>query len=323
MKNRILILINPAAGNGAGSRIHSLIRSSLHDPARGERIDAVLTDRINLVSQAGEAALRYSRIIAAGGDGTVSRIAEGIFRSGGKAALGLLPLGTGNDLARTLGLFPPALRETEQGLADAVDSMARAGTRPFNLLAMDGVGYFIDYAGIGLDGTVLKSYTAFQKNRFYRLLRPARLLRLLLYGLFLLRHLAYRLPPNIEIRTGDGDEPVHTGKEHSLQGVVISNIPYYAGGFPLAPETDPSGGLFTVTLIKGLPDILRILSSRISPSHHIPEALRQINTSRLTWSVPPGVPFQWDGEWSSTPLPPSGTVKVAGQIPVLIPLFQK
>lgn len=321
MEDRTLILINPAAGGGRGGRLPPLFESLRHHGplAEGGEIDVALTDPEGLVSQAREASHHYSRIIAVGGDGTASQIIRGIAEGGGKTAFGLLPLGTGNDLARMLGTFPPMLPETERDLAAALHSLIRGKVRRFDLLVMEGIGPFINYAGIGLDGAVLGTYLKLRKGRFFRLVHRSRSARFLLYAFCLSRRISYRLPPGLEIRAGREEMPIPSGKTGSLRGVILGNIPYYAGGFVLHPGSDPADGRFEVTLIRGPLDILRILTSRISPFRRRPTGLRQIKTDRLTWSAPPGIPFQWDGELHPAPLPPSGKVKITGRVKVLVP----
>ncbi len=325
MEDRTLILINPAAGGGRGGRLLSPFESICHHRplAAGGGIDVALTDPGGLVSQAREASHHYSRIIAVGGDGTASQIIRGIAESGGETAFGLLPLGTGNDLARMLGTFPPILPETKRGLAAALHSLMKGEVRRIDLLEMEGIAPFINYAGIGLDGAVLEGYLDFQKKNLYRSFRQVRGARFLFYALFLCRHLSYRLPPGLEIRVGRDERPILSGKTNPLKGVILNNIPYYAGGFVLHPDSDPTDGLFEITLIRGPLDIFRVLASRIHSFRRRSAGLRQIKTDRLTWSAPRGIPFQWDGERSPSPLPPSGTIKIAGQIPVLIPLDRK
>jgi diacylglycerol kinase family enzyme len=71
---------------------------------------------------------RADVVIVAGGDGTVNRVAGAL--AGSSVALAILPLGTGNDLVRTLGL--------PQTLDDAVAGVAAAEVRPFDLVEVNG-----------------------------------------------------------------------------------------------------------------------------------------------------------------------------------------
>jgi diacylglycerol kinase family enzyme len=320
MKETALVLVNPAAGSGAGRRVREKLERLLQgrlSEYKGQ-LDLAFTDPAGPVQQARESASHYSRIIAVGGDGTASQIIRGIVESGSRTSFGLLPLGTGNDLARVLGTFPPMLRESEKGLAAALHSCLTGKILSMDLLEMEGAGVFINYAGYGLDAAVLTDYLAGQKGGKLSFLRGSRSLRFLFYGYLFLRHLFYRLPPGLEIHL-EGNDPLTNGAIPPCMALIIGNIPYYAGGFTLHTGADPADGLFEVILIRGALDAFRVLLARFAPLQLMIKGLCRAQTNRLTWSAPPGIPFQLDGELHPSPLPPSGTIKVAGQISVLVP----
>src|SRR5256714_8008229 len=129
-RDRALILINPRA-RLAGARawrepvIAELARryaSELVEPR-----DAADTTRLACEASAGG----YVVVVAAGGDGTVNAVAQGL--AGTHTALGVLPLGSANDLAREYGLsgsIPAAARRIVESEARSID-LVEIGGRGF------------------------------------------------------------------------------------------------------------------------------------------------------------------------------------------------
>lgn len=104
---RTLIIANPVAQSGAGKRIAGQLQRFLalyhHDNASFE---LVYTEHMGHAVELAEAARGYDSVLALGGDGVVHEVANGIMRIDveHRPALGVVPVGSGNDFARTLGL---------------------------------------------------------------------------------------------------------------------------------------------------------------------------------------------------------------------------
>ena len=104
---RTLIIANPVAQSGAGKRIAGQLQRFLalyhHDNASFE---LVYTEHMGHAVELAEAARDYDSVLALGGDGVVHEVANGIMRIDAehRPALGVVPVGSGNDFARTLGL---------------------------------------------------------------------------------------------------------------------------------------------------------------------------------------------------------------------------
>jgi YegS/Rv2252/BmrU family lipid kinase len=161
-------------------------------------------------------------VFAFGGDGTAREVAAGLL--GGRAALGVLPGGTANLLALSLGL------PREPAAAAAV--LRELPARPFDVGLAGGVP-FLMMVSAGLDAAMLDSLNPRLKWRFGK---PA----LLGQGL----REWWRYPyPALEL-TADGER-----LEASF--VSLSNIPYYAGAYRLAPEARMDDGLFEMVLFRG------------------------------------------------------------------------
>jgi diacylglycerol kinase (ATP) len=98
---RHLVIVNPAAGRGRARREWPRMAAALREA--GVEFDVAETaapgEGVGLAERAAHA---YAAVIAAGGDGTVHEVANGLLRAGGGAALGVLPLGSGDDLVKML-----------------------------------------------------------------------------------------------------------------------------------------------------------------------------------------------------------------------------
>ena len=99
--SRRLVILNPVAGRGRVRREWPGMAQALR--AAGVSFDLVETKAPGeAVDIAQRAALEYDAVIAAGGDGTVHEVVNGLLRAGRRAALGVLPLGSGDDFVKML-----------------------------------------------------------------------------------------------------------------------------------------------------------------------------------------------------------------------------
>lgn len=113
---KTLLIINPISGTRERGGLERLVRESLSGKV-GE-IEVTVTERAGVASEAAAEAARrgYATVIAAGGDGTVSEVAASL--SGTSTALGIIPCGSGNGLARSLNIpndFTQAVRIIADG----------------------------------------------------------------------------------------------------------------------------------------------------------------------------------------------------------------
>lgn len=100
----ILVIVNPIAGRGAGARLSSQVNCCLRD--HGLEIEMQMTDAPGHATSLARKAAEQGKktVVAVGGDGTVNEVINGLMQSGGKPALGILPIGTGNDFAFGAGV---------------------------------------------------------------------------------------------------------------------------------------------------------------------------------------------------------------------------
>jgi YegS/Rv2252/BmrU family lipid kinase len=142
-------------------------------------------------------------VVVGGGDGTLNAAAEGVMRSG--LPLGILPTGTANDLARTLGIAAD--------IETATDVIGAGHTRRIDVGEVNGVPFF-NVASIGLSAELAQTLTGDIKRRFGRLS----------YGIAAAKVLLRARPFSAWIKSETESVRVKT-----LQ-VAVGNGRYYGGG---------------------------------------------------------------------------------------------
>jgi diacylglycerol kinase (ATP) len=223
----VQVIVNPAAAGGRLGREWSRLRAKLE--ASGFVCDTVFTEApYHAAELAPElAAAGARRIVIAGGDGTVCEAAEGLATSGASCELAVLPLGTGNDAARTLGIpleLEAAARATVDGTARSVD-LIRVGDR-----------VVLNAIGIGL--------TADINHRAARI-KWVRGIAVYL-GSAAVSLFRFRAP---QVRVVvDGREITST-----MTILAVHNGPTTGGGFALTPDAIPDDGLLDATLVPDVP----------------------------------------------------------------------
>lgn len=267
------VILNPAAGSAAAEDGLTKQLARL-DPAEVHRTDQC-GDAKRLAREAIQRGCEL--IVAAGGDGTLNEVINGIRENGGNTRLALIPLGTGNDFARTLGL-PDTLEE-------CVNCIADGATRPIDLVRVtsDSVRYFLNVSAGGFSGIVNEKLTTEIKQGW----GPLAYLRSAAAALPELR--AY----NATIVLDDA-QPLSM----SLYNVIVGNGRYVAGGIPVAPEALPDDGLLDVILIAERPatDLAMTIARILLGSHLTDDGIVFRRAARIAVRSDPGMWFNVDGE---------------------------
>ena len=218
----MVIVFNPIAGMRRASLLWRVLDVLV---ANGVRIDLAETHRPGHAEALAREAARQgaSMVVAAGGDGTIAEVANGLL--GSTARLGVIPLGSANVVAHELALpFEP------RAVAAA---LAFGRTRPLwpgVACSADGARLFVQMLGVGLDAQVVHRLPVPWKRAFGRTA----------YGLQLLRELAaYRFAP-IRLRLD--------GQETQAASVIVSKGRLYGGRFLLTPSACASEPGFSVVL---------------------------------------------------------------------------
>ena len=261
----ILVIINPSA---RGERARALCRKI---ESLSSRAYVRITNGPGEARAIAEEAVAEGceRIVAAGGDGTINEVVNGI--AGSRTALGLLPLGTMNVFATELGLPIGNLRKcwevVEHGHVTAVD-LLRANTR-----------HFVQLAGIGFDAQIVAA-TSFD---FKKTLGP-------LSYLISATHIASNKPPRLSIRGGGG------AREGSF--VLIGNGRYYGGPFVLFKNARIDDGMLDVLIFKNLGylDIVRYLQAIVLGNHTALSDVEYFQTAQVRVTSADAVPVEVDGD---------------------------
>lgn len=218
----------------------------------------------------------FEKIVAAGGDGTINEVVNGICPSGlrpeMKVALGLLPIGTMNVFATELGL-------PVHDLELCWNIIQSDSTRAVDLPKAN-EKFFAQLAGVGLDAQVVKETSAQLKKNFGPL-----------SYLISAAQIAARQPPRLFIESADA--PV---KEGSF--VLVGNGRLYGGPFPFFKHAVIDDGKLDVVVFKSLGylEIIKYLQDVVFSSEiRVPE-IEYFQTSRLHVESDQSVPVEVDGE---------------------------
>ena len=248
----IRFLVNPAAGRGAGAaQIHRLriLASKNGAGLVMSRSAADLTEQARRAVADG-----VERLVVAGGDGTLHHVAQGL--AGTACALGVVPVGTGNDLAGTLGI--PAKLE------GAVTRAVAGEVRRIDLLRV-GETLCIGYAGVGFDSEAARVASEVRRLRGQ-----------LVYLYAVLHTLATFKPPMMRVVYDGGSF------EGRAMFVVAANLPRFGGGMRIAPEAVIDDGLLDLVIVREISRarLLAIFPRVYSGKHVSHPAVTLVRTAR-------------------------------------------
>jgi YegS/Rv2252/BmrU family lipid kinase len=250
-----LIIVNPKSGRGLTEKQWASITVRLR--RRIAVFDTAFTggvgDGIRIAEE--EARRGRRRIIAMGGDGTISEVVTGILKSGTDAELGVLPRGTGGDFRRSLDL-PSDLEDAAQKIVEGTPHPMDVGRIQY----MDHEGreserYFVNSASFGASGKV-----AGEANRSSKLLGGT------------ITFLKATLKTTLTYDNPDVFLSLDDARRARLRiiTVFIANGRYTGGGMKVAPEAKLNDGLLDIVTVGDfkVPEIL-MKSYRLYTGTHL------------------------------------------------------
>ncbi len=232
------------------------LETTAEDPGRGQAESAVSAG-VDLV-------------LACGGDGTVTACAEGIAGTG--VPLAIIPMGTGNLLARNLGL-PTGL---DEALAVALGGVQQ----PIDAGRVNGT-LFVVMAGLGLDARMLSGASEPLKKQ----------LGWIAYAISAVRHLGDR-PVRVTVSADGGRR-----RRMRASALIVGNVGWLRGGLPLLPDARPDDGMLdAVVLIAGGPTRWLAVAAAILLHRPAHGKIYRVRFTELQVSLDQEQPWEVDGE---------------------------
>lgn len=265
--HRYPVIFNPRARSQKGGRVLSFIK---------DHSDRLIMHPTNYAGEARELATRFVAagepvVIAAGGDGTLNEVVNGL--AGSRTLLGVLPAGTMNVFAREMGIpcdsLDLALQVIDTGFVQEVDLFTANGSP------------FVQMAGVGFDALVIEETTWESK----KMLGP------LAYLLAAVKVLGSK-PPKLEVICGDGRREVGVA-------VLAGNGSLYGGPFKLFHNANNHDSKLDVLIYKeaGYRLVLDSLRGLAFGGIDLVESTSYLQTSGFIVKADHEVPVQVDGEW--------------------------
>lgn len=269
-----LVIFNPAAGHGAAGVEQELSRAVT--TRTGWRL-AVTTGPGHAIELA--AATECGVVVAAGGDGTVNEVVNGLMLRAprDRPLLGIIPVGSGDDYAVMLRL--------PRSVPDAIRVIETSHPRSLDVGLCNG-RWFVNSVSVGLDARVTARVAAMKG--------ATGLTGLPLY-LRALMHTLLRDYRVHDIRIAIDDD---ASTEATVTLVAVGIGPTYGGGFRILPEARPDDGLLDVVAIDGvsLPSALWRLPFVVTGHHLRMRPVHLVRAHRIVIESASPLAGQMDGE---------------------------
>ena len=249
-----LIIINPESAGGATMTAWPGIASDLRTyfgPFKSVFTEAP-SHGIELAAEAARQGVKL--IIACGGDGTISEVANGILASGQDAELGIIPSGTGGDFRRTLEISTRT-RDAARALRDGRTRRIDAGRVTFATEnGQQDTRYFVGVASFGMSAEVIKRVKTGGPD-WLPVKGPGWLSGRLSFGASMIQTAMQASASRVVIQLDD-----ETERRLTIANLCVANARYFGGGMKIAPEAKLTDGKFDIVSIGDL-GALRIVTN--------------------------------------------------------------
>ena len=244
-----VVIVNPSSAGGTTADAWPQIASDLRSQFGAFRV-VFTKHRGDAAALASEAARKGAKlVIACGGDGTISEVANGILSSGKDVELGILPSGTGGDFRRTLEI-PSRTRDAAKILRTGRTARIDVGRVSYiDHNGNDAMRYFVGVASCGMSTRVIERVKADHASFASALLKTA------------MRNQPVRLVVQLD-----------DAHEHRLvvSNLCVANARYFGGGMKIAPDAKLTDGMFDVISVGDL-SAMKIFTSapRVYSGSHL------------------------------------------------------
>jgi diacylglycerol kinase (ATP) len=284
MSARIPVILNPAANSTQAAARENALRALLPAP------ELILTKAPGEATEIAEKLARegHEIVVAAGGDGTVNEVLQGLCRANAErapgekhTALGVLPVGTMNVFSLELGM--PAAN-----IAECWKMITSGRYREIDLwLAND--QFFVQLAGVGLDAEIIQETPWERKRKFGPLSYVMSAVQVLM-----------REPPLLTVEIS-GKPAMHGSV------VLIGAGKHYGGPVPVFSKANNQDGLLDVIIFRGLSgwEFAQMIRAILERGYEASEDIDYLQVREFTVTAKPEAPFEVDGELISGTTPVS------------------
>lgn len=271
---RCRLIFNPESECGEGI---SAVARRLRSADRVELCPATQPDEVREAARSapGEG---FDRLVVAGGDGTLRDAIQGLAPDFPEIDLAILPLGTGNDLARALGFV--------DGVEQAVEAATGGEAVPVDVIRLEsdeGEGFFANVANGGLGGRVANHVGRDQKKRWGAFA----------YWKEAVTSMADPTVYAVELRFEEGRR-----EDLEITGLAVANGRFVGGGFPIARAARLDDGVLDVTALLAL-EPLQLMSAGIDFALGRDTAhdwIRSYSGTRVELRADSAITFSIDGD---------------------------
>ena len=268
MDRKFAFIINPNAGVKRRKDVRKLISDFFPS---GDLYELLLWEDKNNFEKVWSKVREknFTHVVAVGGDGTVNKVAS--YLVGTDYVLGILPIGSGNGLARSLGV-PMNIHLALQFLVDGLSQKMDVGY-------LNGKPFFCT-AGVGFDATIGNAFVQSRRRGLFS------------YVKIVIRELLRYKSKKYHLLI-DG---IRMEREAFL--ITIANAGQYGNDFYIAPEADVADGFFHLVIVKpfGLLGFFSLLLKVVSKKAHTSSYVETVKCKEINVTSINSELFHFDGE---------------------------
>ncbi len=260
MNSGTVAIVNPVAGRTHGAKLR---KQALEELKRlFPEIQVVESRAPGHATKLAKQSTGCELVIAVGGEGTVRETASGLI--GSDVALAIIPVGSGNDFCKTLGIpssVKKACYRARYGKTRKVDAVKLAAEQKGTSFSH----IFVNAAGFGFDATVTAEAQKLKRLR----------------GRFLYLSAVFRAIRDLRCPLVRIEIENHSWKQHVLL-IAAANGKFYGGGMKIAPDAVPDDGLLDICVIDAMGRLtaIRYLPRLVRGTH---PSLKEVTIYRSPW----------------------------------------